>query len=97
MELSGWGKHPVIDSKVINPLSVKDVLKSISGTPQKSLIARGLGRSYGDSSLAPHVIGTTYLDHFLNFDQAAGLLTCSAGVSLADILDVFVTMAGFCL
>ena len=51
MELSGWGKYPVIDAEVIQPLGMDNVLQSISGTPHKSVIARGLGRSYGDSSL----------------------------------------------
>ena len=95
MELSGWGKYPVIDSEVIQPLSMQDVLQSISGTPQKSLIARGLGRSYGDSSLAAQVISTAYLDHLLKFDDTTGVLTCSAGVSLADILAVFVPKGWF--
>ena len=60
-----------------------------------SIIARGLGRSYGDSSLAPRVLDTRYLDHFLAFDEATGLLTCAAGVSLDDILRVFVPRGWF--
>ena len=95
MELSGWGKYPVTDSEVINPLCSNDVLESISGRPKKALIARGLGRSYGDSSLAAQVISTAYLDHFLKFDEATCLLTCSAGVSLEDILNVFVPRGWF--
>ena len=95
MELSGWGKYPVVDSEVIQPLSRQDVVQSISGTPQKSLIARGLGRSYGDSSLAAQVVSTAYLDHLLKFDDATGVLTCAAGVSLADILAVFVPKGWF--
>jgi len=95
MELSGWGKYPVIDAEVMQPLGMDDVLQSISGTPSKPLIARGLGRSYGDSSLAAQVISTSYLDYFIDFDQASGILTCGAGVSLADILDVFVPKGWF--
>lgn len=95
MELTGWGKYPSIDAEVINPLCAADVLENIKVISQGGLIARGLGRSYGDSSLAPHVLSTTYLDHFLNFDYATGILTCSAGVSLADILAVFVPKGWF--
>lgn len=95
MELTGWGKYPAIDSEIVNPLSANDVLKSISDRPQTTLIARGLGRSYGDSSLAPCVISTAHLDHFIKFDETTGLLTCYTGVSLADILSVFVPKGWF--
>ena len=95
MELTGWGKYPKIDSQVIKPSRIKALLKSLSDNSQRTLIARGLGRSYGDSSLAHHVISTEHLDHFLKFDEAAGLLTCSAGVSLAGILNVFIPKGWF--
>ena len=95
MELSGWGKHPTINAEVFHPLTPEDVLRRLSDNPQKPLIARGLGRSYGDSSLAPHVISTRYLDHLLSFDESSGVLTCSAGVSFADILAVLVPKGWF--
>lgn len=95
MELTGWGKYPAIDSEIIYPLSVNDVLNILSKKQQSTLIARGLGRSYGDSSLAHHVVNTAYLNHFIQFDETSGLLKCYAGVSLAEILNVFVPKGWF--
>ena len=95
MELSGWGKYPTIASEVLHPLNTEDVLKRISDKAHNPLIARGLGRSYGDSALAPHVISTRYLNHLLRFDGSTGVLTCAAGVSFADILLVFVPKGWF--
>ena len=95
MELSGWGKYPTIDSEVFHPLNRKDVLSRICGDLHTPLITRGLGRSYGDSSLAPHVISTRYLNHLLSFDGSRGVLTCSAGVSFAHILSVFLPKGWF--
>jgi FAD/FMN-containing dehydrogenase len=95
MKLTGWGKYPVTESEVLNPLSADDVLRHISDDAGLPTIARGLGRSYGDSSLAPRVIRTTSLDHFLAFDAEMGSITCAAGVSLADILTVFVPKGWF--
>ncbi len=95
MELSGWDKYPTINAQVFHPLTPEDVLRCIGGNPHNPLIARGLGRSYGDSSLAPHVISTRYLDHLLSFDEYSGVLTCSAGVSFAHILSVFVPKGWF--
>jgi len=94
--LSGWGRYPELDAEVIMPASVNDALQGISSAlPHGAMIARGLGRSYGDSSLAPMVVDTTRLDHFLAFDDSTGVLTCSAGVSLAEILNIFVPKGWF--
>ncbi len=95
MELSGWGQYPRIDSEVLYPLDPKDVLRRLRSTAQGPLIARGLGRSYGDSALSARVVSTRYLHHLLSFDESTGVLRCAAGVSLADILSVFVPRGWF--
>ena len=95
MELSGWGKYPRIDSEVLYPLDPKDVLRRICDTAHSPLIARGLGRSYGDSALAGRVVSTRYLNHLLSFDESTGVLSCAAGVSFADILSVFLPRGWF--
>lgn len=91
--LSGWGRYPCIEAEVSFPLSGTQCASALAG--DGSRIARGLGRSYGDSSLAHQVLDTRYLNHFLDFDVARGLLTCAAGVSLDDILRVFVPRGWF--
>lgn len=95
MDLTAWGKYPNIDSRIIRPRRTKDVLSAIAEGASDYLIARGLGRSYGDSSLAPEVISTELLDHYLDFDAGSGILTCSAGVSLEGILREFVPRGWF--
>ncbi|MBD3670831.1 MAG: FAD-binding oxidoreductase [Gammaproteobacteria bacterium] len=93
MRISGWGNYPVIDSSVDSPLSPTQVehcmLAGFNG------IARGMGRSYGDSSLSSHVISGLSLHHLLDFDNETGVLRCQAGVTLADILDLFVPRGWF--
>lgn len=87
MRISGWGNYPSRDALVAKP----DVLAQIDlSTP---VIPRGLGRSYGDSSLARRVIDTTALDRFLSFED--GWLRCEAGVSLGEVLRVFVPRGWF--
>jgi FAD/FMN-containing dehydrogenase len=93
MKICGWGRYPRIEAEVSFPLSAAncaDVVQTADG-----LIARGLGRSYGDSSLAPRVLDTRHFDHLLAFDASTGLLTCAAGASLDDILRVFVPRGWF--
>ncbi|HHT00626.1 MAG TPA: FAD-binding oxidoreductase, partial [Thiomicrospira sp.] len=71
------------------------VKSAIETSTYSNKVARGLGRSYGDSSLAEHSINLSKLDHFISFNENTGDLTCSAGVSFAEILRVFVPKGWF--
>ncbi|MDH3346673.1 MAG: FAD-binding oxidoreductase [Desulfobulbaceae bacterium] len=94
MLLAGWGKYPVIDVDLKTPKSI-EAIGEILSHQATTTIARGMGRSYGDSSLAQQVISSQYLDHFLSFDTENGLLRCRAGVSLNEILRLFVPKGWF--
>ncbi|MGI4881493.1 MAG: FAD-binding oxidoreductase [Janthinobacterium lividum] len=59
-------------------------------------IARGNGRSYGDSSLNPDgVVATRRLSHMLAFDDETGMLVCEGGVLLADIIEAMLPRGWF--
>ncbi len=92
MQINGWGNYPIIEAEVVKPLSLldcRDIIKS------STLIPRGMGRSYGDSANAPNILQTNYLDHYIDFDAAAGTLTCEAGVTLREILNLIVPKGWF--
>lgn len=91
MEIYGWGRYPRVEAEVAYPLTAGQCATLLD----QPLIARGLGRGYGDCALAPRVLDSRHLDHLLDFDPASGLLTCAAGVPLADILHVFVPRGWF--
>ncbi len=97
--IHSWGRYPVTDATVHVPRNAQDIrhLLHRTGMPDSGFsgIARGLGRSYGDSALAGHVVQTRLLDHFLHFDAYIGVLTCAAGVSLATILHHFTPRGWF--
>jgi decaprenylphospho-beta-D-ribofuranose 2-oxidase len=95
MKISGWGKYPVVDAQVLTPRSVPEAVALFRNGAGFTGIARGLGRSYGDSSLAPSTLSTRYLDHFMDYDPATGMLRCGAGLSLAEVLRVFVPRGRF--
>ena len=92
MQISGWGNYPTIEAEVFRPLSLSDCASAIQKSP---LIARGMGRSYGDSANAKQVLQSTYLDHYIAFDEVKGLLTCDAGVTLREILKLKVPKGWF--
>ncbi|MGE0784779.1 MAG: FAD-binding protein [Sandaracinaceae bacterium] len=95
LTIAGWGNYPRVRCEVDHPESVGQLADAVGGNGA-SVIARGLGRSYGDPALNDRgrVLDVTGLDRLLAFDEQSGLLTCEAGVSLAQIIDRF-TPRGF--
>lgn len=62
-------------------------------------LCRGLGRSYGDSSLpaasTDKVVQTPLADRILSFDSVSGLLTVEAGFSLDELNRLFLRRCWF--
>lgn len=93
MRLSGWGRYPRIECATATMRGAADAREAILA--HRGLIARGCGRSYGDAALNPTcVLSTLRSDRILAFDPASGLITCEAGLRLADLLD-FAVPRGF--
>lgn len=90
--LSGWGRVPVVEGAELR----SEDLARLTESPK---LARGLGRAYGDAALpAPPdrlVAGTTLADRILSFDPDTGVLTAEAGLSLDDIIRVFLPRGFF--
>jgi FAD/FMN-containing dehydrogenase len=86
--LSGWGNYPTANSYVTMPSDAEELNRIIT-TGQ--VIARGLGRSYGDQAIHTHkkVCICTCLHHFLSWDEKEGILECEAGTSLDEIITTF--------
>jgi FAD/FMN-containing dehydrogenase len=95
-ELTGWGKYPKIEGHVYRPENIEDIQELFSAHPDRHYIARGLGRSYGDTALSEDgLILMTRLNHFISFDPTTGVLEAEAGVSLEDISKTFVPQGFF--
>jgi FAD/FMN-containing dehydrogenase len=92
-EVAGWGHRPVGRGRVARPehLALPD-----GGAP---LVPRGLGRAYGDAAIPSAagglVLESTRADRIRSFDEASGRLHCEAGLSLAEILRIFVPRGWF--
>lgn len=86
-ELSGWGNYPVSVCYVTRPERIGEL-----GPAKKTTIARGLGRTYGDASInaSSDVILMERLNRFVSFEPDTGLLTAEAGVTVGEILSLFI-------
>lgn len=94
MTLSGWGRYPRIDVPLLRARGEDEIRAKITG--HSSLIARGMGRAYGDPALnRNHVLSLLPSDRILSFDETTGLLVCEAGLVLADLLEIFVPRGWF--
>jgi len=89
----GWGRYPQHDAQLMQPQNVPDTAQLLS--ENGPVLGRGMGRSYGDSALADTLISTRHLNLLHSFDAHTGQLTCAAGISLAELLDVFVPRGWF--
>ena len=93
MRLSGWGRYPTIDAEVSTPRSIDEIKALVK---RGNAIARGNGRSYGDSAISKtNTIQMKHLNKMLSFDVVSGQLVVEAGVLLADIIDVFLKHGWF--
>lgn len=92
-KIYGWGRYPQQDAYLHAPASCASL--ELTAKQQNSVLARGMGRSYGDSANALNVLQTTYINHFIEFDKATGKLTAEAGITLREILEVIVPSGWF--
>ena len=92
-KIYGWGRYPQQEAYLHAPASCASLELTVK--QQNSVLARGMGRSYGDSANALNVLQTTYINHFIEFDKATGKLTAEAGITLREILEVIVPSGWF--
>ena len=94
MNLSGWGRYPVMEARTHRPRSVDTLRELVLREP--SLIARGNGRAYGDSAInTSATIETRHFNRMLSFDFVSGQLVAEAGVLLGDIITAFLPRGWF--
>ena len=91
--ISNWGLYPVSNSNEYTFQSVNELSDYLKTSP--SMIARGMGRCYGDASLSNSIVSTLKYNKFIAFDKKTGLITCQSGVTLEEVLEVGVPSGWF--
>ena len=93
-----WGRYPKIaHQRVHKPAWNDQVPEILNAAEPGTLLPYGLGRSYGDSCLnaGRELIDCRRLNRILDFDELTGMIRCESGVSLSDIIDVFLPKGFF--
>src|ERR1700722_7669189 len=94
--LSGWGRYPICESDVFRPEKFAELAAVVSASSHK-LIARGAALAYGDAALNTdsRVIDLQRLNRMLDFDAETAILHAEAGVTLDEIIRVFLPRGFF--
>ena len=81
-ELAGWGYYPRVQGRERRSEDLEEITRD-------AVLTRGLGRSYGDSSLPPPgtrpVAGSPLADRLLAFDPESGVVRAEAGCALMQL------------
>ena len=95
--LAGWGRTTATTATVHQPASGAAAVGLLAGAGPRGVLARGLGRSYGDAAqnAGGEVADMVCLDGILAFDAASGRVTVEAGVSLDRLLRTTVPSGWF--
>lgn len=88
VSLANWGNFPTMDALLRSFRSLKE--GQVILRDSDSLIARGLGRCYGDASLAPVVVSTVSFNKILDFNPSQQTITCQSGVTFQELVEFLV-------
>jgi decaprenylphospho-beta-D-ribofuranose 2-oxidase len=93
VKIAGWGNFPWADCAVSVPRTEAELAALVA---RGHAIARGNGRSYGDSALSSrNTIDMRRFDRMIRFDADTGMLVAEAGVMLSDVIDAFLPRGWF--
>lgn len=83
-----WGRVERADQEIASPRFLDELQGLVAEPTNHTLLAVGLGRSYGDSCLnsGERLIDMTRLDRLISLDAAQGIVRAEAGLSLGDLL-----------
>ena len=94
--LSGWGCAFYSNSKVFSPKSVNEIQDLINSSYSEGIIARGLGRSYGNPAQCNKgsVIDMTLVNH-ISLDIESATIKAGGGASIDQILKIIIPKGFF--
>ena len=95
VKISGWGKNVSVHKNIYNPKNNEEIIDLIFNKKISNFITRGLGRSYGDSSLADNVVSLKDYNKFFNFNEKDGFIECSSNYSLNELIKIILQKGWF--
>ena len=95
--LTGWGRTSPTPATVVSPSDAGQLSRVLEHAGPRGLIARGLGRSYGDpaQNAGGLVVDTTAVSGIHHLDLETGLVTAEAGTTIDSLIRWLVPLGWF--
>ncbi len=95
--LTGWGRTAPTGADVAHPLDREAIARLVTSDSSRGIVARGLGRSYGDAAqnAGGIVADLTTMAGVRMFDPKAGVVGAAAGLSLDTLMQAVVPHGWF--
>ena len=85
--ISGWGLHNPANVSILNPDSIEQLGNIILNSGKNSILARGLGRSYGDAAqLKDKSVFCLHAFDHIYLNKKEGFIKVGGGVSIDTLL-----------
>ncbi len=95
--LAGWGRTAPTHATVVHPRTADAAAEVVSAANGRGIVARGLGRGYGDcaQNAGGTVLDGPALSGMIDLDWERGIVRVGAGTSLDDLMRWLVPLGWF--
>jgi decaprenylphospho-beta-D-ribofuranose 2-oxidase len=85
-ELHGWGRNPRRLTQIISPTNIRNLEEKVRNSSVRGILATGLQRSYGDSTLnSGGITVSTSAFNWHLIDEVTGIAIAGAGLSIRQL------------
>ena len=86
--INGWGKYGKYKVKLYKPKTIDLVKEILKKSHSETFICRGLGRSYGDSSINSKIINLVNIKKKFEISKKKNEITCTSNFSIKELLPI---------